>query len=80
MYLIYFLCYLLCDAIYCNLSIIINYCNPCIFSLYKLKTFHKNIHKQEKPFLCPKCKKGFKSIKQLRNHKVRVLKFITIYY
>ncbi|KAL4120593.1 hypothetical protein QTP88_013259 [Uroleucon formosanum] len=48
-------------------------CNQCGFktnSLYKLNTFHKNIHKQEKPFLCPECKKGFKSIKQLRNHKV----------
>lgn len=47
-------------------------CNQCGFktnSLYKLNTFHKNIHKQEKPFLCPECKKGFKSIKQLRNHK-----------
>ncbi|XP_060867315.1 gastrula zinc finger protein xFG20-1-like [Metopolophium dirhodum] len=47
-------------------------CNQCDFktnSLYKLNTFHKNIHKQEKPFLCSMCKKGFKSIKQLRNHK-----------
>lgn len=28
---------------------------------------------KEKPFLCLECNKGFKSIKQLRNHKVSKL-------
>ncbi|XP_022167729.1 zinc finger protein 85-like, partial [Myzus persicae] len=47
-------------------------CNQCGFktnSLYKLNTFHAKIHEQDKPYLCPECKKGFKTIKQLRNHK-----------
>ncbi|XP_050544991.1 zinc finger protein 92-like [Daktulosphaira vitifoliae] len=48
-------------------------CNKCNFktnSLYKLKTFHKSIHEQDRPFLCTECGKKFKSVKQLRNHKV----------
>jgi len=56
-----------------NIDIEMFSCSQCQFktnSLYKLNTFHKNIHKPDKPFMCPECNKGFKSIKQLRNHKV----------
>ncbi|XP_050444367.1 zinc finger protein 595-like [Adelges cooleyi] len=56
-----------------NIDIEMFSCDKCNFktnSLYKLNSFHKNIHQEERPFLCTECGKGFKSVKQLRNHKI----------
>lgn len=48
---------------------------PC-HSLSNLNNIHIKIHGVEKPFLCDSCGKGFKTTKQLRNHKVRNLFFL----
>lgn len=55
--------------------------NVCfIFSYSKLINNHIRIHGDERPFLCDVCGKGFKTTKQLRNHKVRfVAKVETVY-
>uniref|UniRef100_T1J483 C2H2-type domain-containing protein n=1 Tax=Strigamia maritima TaxID=126957 RepID=T1J483_STRMM len=48
-------------------------CDQCsykTYSLSKLINMHKRIHSEERPFLCDNCGKGFKTSKQLRNHKV----------
>lgn len=47
-------------------------CDQCDFrtySLSKLENLHKRTHGEERPFLCDVCGKGFKTGKQLRNHK-----------
>lgn len=47
-------------------------CDQCEFrtySLSKLENSHKRTHGEERPFLCDVCGKGFKTGKQLRNHK-----------
>lgn len=47
-------------------------CDQCDFrtySLSKLENSHKRTHGEERPFLCDVCGKGFKTGKQLRNHK-----------
>lgn len=48
-------------------------CDLCSYKTYsfsKLVNMHKRIHSEERPFLCDTCGKGFKTSKQLRNHKV----------
>ncbi|KAK8770553.1 hypothetical protein V5799_012982, partial [Amblyomma americanum] len=48
-------------------------CDQCDFrtySLSKLENSHKRTHGEERPFLCDVCGKGFKTGKQLRNHKL----------
>ncbi|CAB3361118.1 Hypothetical predicted protein [Cloeon dipterum] len=47
-------------------------CDKCDFktnSHSMLINIHKRIHGEEKPFLCDACGKGFKTNKQLRNHR-----------
>lgn len=56
-------------------------CDQCSFktnSYSKLVNLHKRIHGVERPFLCDNCGKGFKTSKQLRNHKVRLYLFINL--
>jgi hypothetical protein len=50
-------------------------CDKCDFktnSHSMLVNLHKRIHGEEKPFLCDICGKGFKTNKQLRNHRVSI--------
>ncbi|KAK9511178.1 hypothetical protein O3M35_005790 [Rhynocoris fuscipes] len=47
-------------------------CDHCSYktnSLTRLLNLHRRIHSEERPFLCDVCGKGFKTTKQLRNHK-----------
>ncbi|XP_064468133.1 zinc finger protein 99-like [Ornithodoros turicata] len=56
---------------YCDMELhACDQCNFRTYSLSKLENLHKRIHGDERPFLCDTCGKGFKTVKQLRNHKV----------
>lgn len=48
-------------------------CDLCSYrtpSYSRLTSIHRGIHGTAKPFLCDICGKGFKTVKQMRNHKV----------
>lgn len=47
-------------------------CHICGYKTVKkeLFNFHMNTHSDQKAYLCDTCGKGFKNMKQLRNHKV----------
>ncbi|GAB6030445.1 hypothetical protein CHUAL_007315 [Chamberlinius hualienensis] len=45
-------------------------CNYKTYSYGKLINMHRRIHSDDRPFLCDTCGKGFKTSKQLRNHRV----------
>lgn len=47
-------------------------CNICGYKTVKkeLFNFHMNTHSDQRAYLCDTCGKGFKNMKQLRNHKV----------
>lgn len=57
---------------YHSIDIELYTCDQCGFktpSLSNMRNVHEKIHGSEKPHLCDTCGKGFKTIKQLRNHK-----------
>ena len=49
-------------------------CIQCEYktSKHELLKFHIRTHSEDRPFLCDQCGKGFKNMKQLRNHKVHM--------